>query len=334
MHRSIGWGLRRALPAVLVVIAGLAGAADARADEPPAPGPSPSSPAAAEPSPEPTEPPAPAKVTVSLTKPPALAEAGKKAYVRGVVSGEPGAKVHAEAWNGDSWVRVASAASHAKTGAFTLRLRHKEAKVGTVRYRVVTESSVGTRKSEKFTLERLGWRAKITPTKKSEVTHTYRKGCSVGPGKLSTITMTYRGYDGLLHTGVLIVHKDVAKKVRDAFKEAFEGGFRVYRMDNPDLWKGNDIKIMKANNTSAYNCRKVTGNPSKVSPHSFGRSIDVNPAQNPYLVGGTWYPSATYGKDRPEGVTGMLYKDGPMVKALEKRGFRWYSGWDWHHFQK
>ena len=30
----------------------------------------------------------------------------------------------------------------------------------------------------------------------------------------------------------------------------------------------------------------------------------------------------------------LWWMQAPMVKALEKRGFRWYSGWDWHHFQK
>jgi hypothetical protein len=39
---------------------------------------------------------------------------------------------------------------------------------------------------------------------------------------------------------------------------------------------------MEANNTSAFNCRQVVGNPYKLSPHSYGTSIDVNPVQNPY----------------------------------------------------
>ncbi|MFV0430133.1 MAG: M15 family metallopeptidase, partial [Arachnia sp.] len=79
---------------------------------------------------------------------------------------------------------------------------------------------------------------------------------------------------------------------------------------------------------------QVVGNPYRMSPHSYGRSIDINQRENPYRVNGVWYPTATYGTWRPAGVTGMLYASGPMVRALTSRGFEWYSGWDWHHFQR
>lgn len=273
------------------------------------------------------------QVSILIDKAPTTAEVKKKAKVQGRIVGQAGLKVRLEAWTGSKWQQTAATTADAK-GKFQLQLDYKSTKTGKVKYQVLTDSAVGLRKSEKFVLERLGWKSKITPTKPSEVKYTYRKGCSVGPSKLSTITMTYRGYDGDLRTGTLIVHKSVAKKVRDAFKEGFDKGFRIYRMDNPDLWKGDDIKMMAANNTSAFNCRQVTGNPSRVSPHTYGKSIDINPAENPYRVGGRWYPHGKYATIRPKGVTGMLYKDGPMVKALEKRGFRWFSGWDWHHFQR
>ncbi len=270
---------------------------------------------------------------VTLTDAPRKAEKGKKATVKGRVLGEGGRVVRTQAYVKGVWRNVSKATSDAK-GRFAIDLTHDRKKAGKVTYRVRVDSSVGKYYSSSFTLKRRGWESSIRKTKASEVKYTYKKGCSIGPSKLSTITMTYRDYDGNIRDGVLIVRNTVAKDVEAAFKEAFDKGFRIAQMRNPDVWKANDVKMMAANNTSAYNCRKVTGNKKRMSPHSAGKSIDINPVQNPYRAGGKWYPHATYATERPTGVTGLLHGRSPMVKALKKRGFRWFSGWDWHHFQK
>jgi hypothetical protein len=51
-----------------------------------------------------------------------------------------------------------------------------------------------------------------------------------------------------------------------------------------DVYSGDDDRSMAANNTSAFNCRKVAGT-SKWSEHAYGRAIDVNPVQNPTSPG-------------------------------------------------
>ncbi|MBK7820519.1 MAG: M15 family metallopeptidase [Tessaracoccus sp.] len=270
---------------------------------------------------------------VTLTTVPETAEKGKKATAKGRVVGEGGRVVRTQAYVSGAWKNVSKVTSDAK-GYFAIDLAHDRKKAGKVKYRVRVDSSVGEYHSPSFTLRRRGWESSIRKTKASEVKYTYKKGCSVDPSKLSTIRMTYRDYDGNIKDGVLIVRRTVAKDVEAAFKEAFNKGFQIAQMRNPDVWKANDIKMMAANNTSAYNCRKVTGNSKRVSPHSYGRSIDINPAQNPYRVGGKWYPDATYATKRPTKTPGLLHKNSPMVKALTKRGFAWYAGWDWHHFQK
>ena len=47
---------------------------------------------------------------------------------------------------------------------------------------------------------------------------------------------------------------------------------------------------MRADNTSAFNCRPVTGNPYRVSQHSYGNAIDINTVRNPYVVGSRVFP--------------------------------------------
>ena len=44
---------------------------------------------------------------------------------------------------------------------------------------------------------------------------------------------------------------------------------------------GSDLAAMRADNTSAFNCRTVTGNPYRLSQHSYGNAIDINTVRNP-----------------------------------------------------
>ena len=41
---------------------------------------------------------------------------------------------------------------------------------------------------------------------------------------------------------------------------------------------------MRADNTSAFNCRYVAGT-TRWSQHAYGRAIDLNPVENPYVSG-------------------------------------------------
>jgi hypothetical protein len=110
-------------------------------------------------------------------------------------------------------------------------------------------------------------------------------------------------------------------------------------MANPNAYGGNDPKQMAADNSSAFNCRRVVGNPYRMSPHSYGIAIDVNPRQNPYRdVTGKWWPSN--GKefiDRTPRRLGMLSSKSTLVRVLGSDGFfwggRWYPGRDYQHFQ-
>ena len=62
-----------------------------------------------------------------------------------------------------------------------------------------------------------------------------------------------------------------------------------------------DIASMAAGNTSGFNCRSVTGESTRVSQHSYGNAIDINPFENPYATATTVYPQAAadrYYRDR------------------------------------
>ena len=93
---------------------------------------------------------------------------------------------------------------------------------------------------------------------------------------------------------------------------------------------------MSANNTSAFNCRAVTGG-SSWSEHSFGTAIDVNPLVNPYVSGGTVLPpeAAPYA-DRTADAPGMIHVGDVVVETFAGFGWVWGGTWsspkDYQHF--
>ncbi|MEI7760611.1 MAG: M15 family metallopeptidase [Thermoleophilia bacterium] len=50
-----------------------------------------------------------------------------------------------------------------------------------------------------------------------------------------------------------------------------------------DAYGGSDFRSIEADNTSAFNCRFVDGT-TRYSEHAYGRAIDVNPIENPYVT--------------------------------------------------
>ena len=179
--------------------------------------------------------------------------------------------------------------------------------------------------------------ADVTRTTKAEVAKTWHKGCPVGRSALRTIKMNYEGFDHKMHRGIMIVRHDRTKSVIAAFGKNL--GRPIRRMDNPNKWNGNDPQQMEADNTSAFNCRKVTGNPYAQSPHSYGIAIDINTRENPYRdVNGKWWPKSgkKYIKRSPW-KPGMLTKTSVLTKQLRQRGYfwgaLWYPGRDYQHFE-
>lgn len=140
-----------------------------------------------------------------------------------------------------------------------------------------------------------------------------------------------------MHRGVLIVRADLANGLVATFGANL--GRPIRRMDNPNVWGGSDPKQMEADNTSGFNCRKVTGNPYAQSPHSYGIAIDINTRENPYRdVTGKWWPKSgqAYIKRSPW-KNGMLTKTSVLTTQLRSRVYFWGGLWcpgrDYQHFE-
>jgi hypothetical protein len=155
---------------------------------------------------------------------------------------------------------------------------------------------------------------------------------------LRKVEMNYRGYDGLIHRGELIVSAAHVRDYVETFQAAFHAGFRIHRMDNPNIWRGDDEAMMAADNTSAFNCRPVTGNASRLSPHAYGIAFDVNPRRNPYLAAnGVWYPAnGMRWVNRSLDDAGMVFSSSTITQQVLSRGGVWGGTWvdkDYQHYE-
>ena len=113
--------------------------------------------------------------------------------------------------------------------------------------------------------------------------NSWRQGCPVPISDLSYLKLTHWGFDGMPRVGELVVHKKLALPVVKAFADLFAVRFPIERMELIDQYDGSDDRSMAANNSSAFNCRDITGKPGQFSKHSYGGAVDINPLQNPYV---------------------------------------------------
>ena len=136
----------------------------------------------------------------------------------------------------------------------------------------------------------------------------------------------------------LIVHRDVARDVVGVFSRLYAAHFAIRRMVPIDAYGGSDFRSIEADNTSAFNCRFVDGT-ARWSEHAYGRAIDVNPIENPYVSGGrTSHPASRPFVDRSRLRPGMALEGGAVVRAFDAIGWGWGGRWtsakDYQHFSR
>lgn len=148
------------------------------------------------------------------------------------------------------------------------------------------------------------------------------------------LEIPYLNFVGVLETGLLVVDKELAPEISGIFAEILESRFPIFAMVPVSAFGWSDDASMEANNCSAFNYRKKVGK-SLLSIHSYGRAIDINPVQNPYINGNLVLPSRSI---YDEVALGTLLANGSVVSAFESRGWIWGGRWntlkDFHHFEK
>lgn len=152
---------------------------------------------------------------------------------------------------------------------------------------------------------------------------------------LSLITVRYRAFDGSLHQGQLVVHKEVVPDILEIFRFIEALGFPVARAIPIVRYGWSDDRSMADNNSSAFNYRLVLGT-ERLSRHAFGRAVDINPFQNPVMY--------ENGRISPDGAAYDVAKEGTfsethsVVREFQRRGWQWGGHFktlnDYHHFDE
>jgi hypothetical protein len=165
---------------------------------------------------------------------------------------------------------------------------------------------------------------------------TWQEACPVTLDELRYVTVSFFGFDGLFHTGELLVNASAAEGMVEVFRRLHEARFpieemRITRVDELDAPPTGD-----GNNTGAFVCRPVTGG-SGWSEHAYGLAIDVNSFHNPYVKDSTVLPElASAYIDRSAVRPGMILPGDVVVQAFAAMGWEWGGEWnslkDFQHF--
>ena len=173
----------------------------------------------------------------------------------------------------------------------------------------------------------------------------WRNGCPAGLSDLRYIRVKYYDFQGKSRTGELVMYKEAAKDIVKIFGELYIDGYPVRGMKLVSDFGGNDWKSIEADNTSAFNCRPATGS-KKWSKHAYGRAIDLNPIENPYISrngriahrASQKYRKRVHGDDKKASDRALLLNNDKATKIFKRYGWIWGGDWpgvkDYQHFYK
>ena len=174
----------------------------------------------------------------------------------------------------------------------------------------------------------------------------WKEDCPLKRSELRYLKMLHRNADGNPQRGEMVVNAAIADKVIDVFRRLYQADYRIERMVFIDNYDADDESSMRANNSSSFNFRFMTGSTTKISKHGLGLAIDINTLYNPYVKqkdDESWHIEPATGEpyafDR-ENRTDIPYKidhNDLAYRLFTEAGFEWGGDWtslkDYQHFE-
>lgn len=171
----------------------------------------------------------------------------------------------------------------------------------------------------------------------------YKKGCSIPRSKLRYVKVLHINGAGEIQLGELVCHADIAADLVSIFRDLYRASYPIARMVLIDNYGAQDRPSMEANNTSCFNYRTIAGT-RKLSAHSRGRAIDINPLHNPSVksrADGTFRVDPEKGRRYADRTKSFKYKishNDLCYRLFKRHGFVWGGDWrslkDYQHFEK
>lgn len=168
----------------------------------------------------------------------------------------------------------------------------------------------------------------------------YPRGCPVRLSDLRYVRIRHYNAAGKDLEGELVCHKDIAADLVSIFRELYRARYPIERVRLIDDYGADDHRSMAANNTSAFCYRRISGS-KRLSNHSQGRAVDINPLYNPMVSQNGRAVSPPEGRAYANRSRSSAYKivRGDLCYRLFRRhGFSWGGDWkskkDYQHFEK
>ncbi|MBR1491285.1 MAG: M15 family metallopeptidase [Bacteroidaceae bacterium] len=172
----------------------------------------------------------------------------------------------------------------------------------------------------------------------------FKQNCTMPRASLRYLRVLHRNTEGKTQLGEIVCNQSIANDLLDIFRKLYEAGYKIERITLIDDYNADDETSMRANNTSCFNFRVVSGT-TKLSKHSQGLAIDINPLYNPYIHLNNGKVEPATGKPYAYNRANLRNVKVPIIDTKDlcyrlfiQHGFRWGGAWktvkDYQHFEK
>ena len=171
---------------------------------------------------------------------------------------------------------------------------------------------------------------------------TYKPNPHIGRKDLRYLRLLHWDYDQRIHLGEMVCNAAIAHELVDIFRQLYQARYPIGRMVLPDNYDADDEQQMRANNTSCFCYRAISGS-KKLSNHAMGMAIDLNTLYNPYITnrGGHRYVQPSTAEaytDRSKSFRYKIDTDDLAYRLFKAYGYSWGGAWrdrkDYQHFEK
>ena len=170
----------------------------------------------------------------------------------------------------------------------------------------------------------------------------YKHDCTVPRSELRYLRISHYDESGNEAIGEMVCNKQIASSLLEIFKELHKYHYPIERMQLVDDFDADDERSMQANNTSCFNYRPIAGS-KKLSKHSLGMAVDINPLYNPcvrrHKDGSLIVQPKTAKKYANRSKSGpyTIIQDDLCHRLFLSHGFTWGGSWhslkDYQHFE-
>lgn len=171
---------------------------------------------------------------------------------------------------------------------------------------------------------------------------TYKPNSYIGRKDLRYLRLLHWDYDQRIHLGEMVCNAAIAHELVDIFRQLYKAHYPIQRMVLPDNYGADDELQMRANNSSCFCYRAISGT-KKLSKHSMGLAIDLNTLYNPYvgMRNGRRFlePSTAEAyTDRSKTFQYKIDQNDLAYRLFTSYGYTWGGSWqtrkDYQHFEK